>query len=102
MRAGLPIHRDPGEPTPCHKCPKIPRGAKPEPASACEFNDRNRRAYDHWCEGRAVEFSDDEKRDPIVRRNAAIFQHAYDEFNRQPLRELATTMALMLEQMKRG
>lgn len=67
---GAPVPRSPGDPTPCWKCPKIPAD---EPiklsTSAVELSAKNRKAYWHYQQCKAVgRFPDD----PIVARNAAI------------------------------
>jgi hypothetical protein len=38
------------------------------------MSERNLMAYEHWKESRAVGFSPEERNDPIVRRNAALFE----------------------------
>lgn len=67
---GEPVLRSPGSPTPCWSCPKIPAD-EPEKTSAgaIELTEKNRQAFWHYQQCKAVgSFPDD----PIVRRNAAI------------------------------
>ena len=73
----------------------------PHRNNAQELSERNRKAYQHWQECRAVgKFPDD----PIVRRNAAIFQRLHDEYNRdmirKPLNDLVSIIPLLA--MNRG
>lgn len=44
---------------------------------------KNRRAFEHFKECRAVGFTDQEKADPIVRRNARIIQDVIDAVARE-------------------
>jgi len=91
QRAGLPVVRPPGVPTPCHKCPKIPDGAEPVRSNAGELDDRGFQAYRHYLECRAVgQFPDD----PIVRRNARIFRAAHDAADQKPLWRLVAMLGL--------
>lgn len=88
-RAGAPVPRLPGMPTPCHKCPKIPRGKPPRRESAVQLTDRNRRAYLHYLECRATgRFPDD----ALVARHAAIIRSVHDEWDRVPLRRLLAVL----------
>lgn len=71
--------------TPCDSCPKIPRGVPKTRDNAIELSWKNLQAYTHWKICRAVnQFPDDW----IVRRNAAIIQEVYDEFQRAPMQDL--------------
>lgn len=75
----IPVLRLPMQPTPCEKCPKIPEGLAKIHQNAMELSERNRRAFDHYLECRAVGmFPDDE----IVRRNAANIRQAHDDHDR--------------------
>lgn len=70
-RGGVPQPRF-GQPPPCDRCPKIPRGAPPVPSSALGWTEpRHRLAWEHYrfCRiGHA--FPQD---DPLVRRHALLF-----------------------------
>lgn len=98
MRGGFhKVTRDRGEFPPCASCPKIAKGDLPHPSSAQELSERNKQAYQHWQECRAVgKFPDD----PIVRRNAAIIQRLHDEYSRKPIHDLIAIIPLL--GMKRG
>ncbi len=62
--------------TPCAFCPKIPEHIPDKiPENAVELTERNREAYDHYCECKAVS---DFPNDPIVRHNAAIIRGVED------------------------
>lgn len=75
-RAGLPVLRPKGAPTPCSWCAKQPPDVpdwERTPDTAVELSPANWRAYMHYLECKAVgQFPDD----PIVRRNAALFAQA--------------------------
>lgn len=82
--SGIRLVNDDGW-TPCHECPKIPAGEPKERRHAIELSDRNKAAWQHWRECRAVGVFPD---DPIVRRNAAILQSVQDELSTEPLVQL--------------
>lgn len=42
------IPRPPSVPTPCHKCPKIPKDAKPCPENAITLSTKNEQAFWHY------------------------------------------------------
>lgn len=92
-RAGLPVLRPPGTPTPCDKCPKIPADAPTRSREhAIELSDRNIQAYGHYLECRAIgQFPDD----PIVRRNARIIRAVCDEQERLPMARIAAALATL-------
>ena len=70
-RGGLPVRRDPGERTPCHKCPKGREDGQPHPEK--DLTDASWQAYQHYRECQAVgQFPDD----PLVRRDAALIRSA--------------------------
>ena len=59
--------------TPCGWCPKVAPGDPPTPASAQDLSEKNRLAYLHHLECKAVgQFP----ADAIVRRNAALIESA--------------------------
>lgn len=93
MRAGVPLRRPRGTLTPCHKCPKIPADAPRRAwwAAAGELSARNRQAYRHYRECRAVGVFPD---DPIVRRNAALIRRVEEAFEREPLVQLNALLVL--------
>lgn len=73
---GVPVPRIKGQRPRCEWCPKVPKDAPPEPASAIELNERNWAAYRHYMECRAIgQFPDD----PIVRRNAMLIRQIEDQ-----------------------
>lgn len=75
-RTKLPVLRPEGTVTPCWQCPKIPEGVLPKSENAIELNAKNRTAFRHYKECRAVgRFPDD----PIVLRNAAVIREIYDQ-----------------------
>lgn len=83
--------------TPCDVCPKIPEGKPKERRYAVELSVKNRRAWQHWRECRAIgQFPDD----PVVRRNAEILQAIQDDYMQQPLVQL-TTVLLARKTMER-
>ena len=58
---------------------------------------KNWMAYAHWRQCRAVGMSEAEKRDPTVRRNAAIIEEIVREFERQDsARQFAESFAMLL------
>lgn len=71
LRGGLPVLRPDGQPTPCYRCPKIPVGAAPVPASAAEWGEKNWRAYQFHQRCKAVgRFP----ADAIVQRHAGLIE----------------------------
>jgi hypothetical protein len=89
-RTGPPLERQPGQPTPCATCPKIPEDA-PERTRrfARELSPRNLAAFKHYRECAAVgRFPDD----PIVRRNAAIIKEVADSYRDSKLDALAALL----------
>lgn len=79
-------------PTPCHKCPKIPKDSPKERKYAYEISSKNLQAYFHYLECRAVgSFPED----PIVRRNATIIRGVQDEWDRQPMEQAALVLSLL-------
>lgn len=65
--------RAPGSGTPCRRCPKIPPGADPKPENACDWGERETRAYEFWKECQAT---GDVPTDPLARRHARLFAEA--------------------------
>lgn len=56
MRGGEPVARPKGAPTPCHSCPKFPRGfldRRPENASQFELSAKNLQALAYYYQARA-------------------------------------------------
>jgi hypothetical protein len=70
LKAGQPIPRPKGTPTPCQTCPKIPKDAPIKDRSqAIDLSEKNRSAWWHYQQCKAVgQFPDD----ALVRRNAAL------------------------------
>lgn len=66
----LPLARNAGQPPPCHKCPK----ESPEKAKQIELSEKNWAAYSHYLQAKAVGLTEEERRDPIVRRNFALIE----------------------------
>lgn len=91
LRAGQKVERGGNDRPPCWKCPKIPEGSPPDPSSAIELSYKNRKAYEHWLEARAVGFKDNEKDDDIVRRNASILHNIYEQLSQQKNSEIVAT-----------
>lgn len=79
-RLTLPIARPRNSKPPCERCPKIPDGAPPRPESAREFGDKEWRVYRHYLTIKAVGPTDAERRDLIVRRNAAVLSQVEQQF----------------------
>ena len=78
---------------PCAVCPKIPKDEIKHADNAIELSDKNRTALWHWRSWRAVggfprSMADDE----IVRRNALIIGQLYEQYDRQPINELISTV----------
>lgn len=71
-RRGQPCRRPGGVPTPCSRCPKIPKGAAPRPENAVELSEKNFAAIRHYFQSRAVGASEEERRDAIVRKNWSL------------------------------
>lgn len=89
----VPVPRVKGTVTPCFKCPKIPQGAAPCRASAIEMSTKNRMAFLHYQECRAVgSFPDDS----IVRRNARIIRDAYDDVERSDMMTFQATIGALV------
>ncbi len=92
LRAGEPVKRFRGAPTPCGTCPKIPSGLPKCPESAVEPSEKSARIYQHYRECRAVaRFPDD----PIVKRHAAIIRALHDERDRLPLERLTVALGVL-------
>ena len=100
-RTSLPVLRQPGTPTPCHKCEKVPlylrrEGADQEVlrAAAIELTEQNRKAWEFYRQCRAAgSFPDD----PLVRHFAVVFREVEDELERMPVLRLASTVQLLVE-----
>lgn len=100
-RVGEPVRRLPGQPTPCHKCPKIPDDAPAKARQyAVELTEQNLEAYEHYTECRAVgRFPED----GIVGRNAALIRMLEDARERsQVLGRLETLIGLFSLGVRRG
>lgn len=92
----MPCVRPPKTPTPCEQCPK----QSPEKAHEHELSDKNWRAYVHYQQARAVGLTDEERADPLVRRNFAIIdelkrQHEASQAAKMTAAELARVFAAM-------
>jgi hypothetical protein len=98
-RGGIPVERPPGTHPPCRLHIKCPKGT-PEQSKA--LNTRNRKAWWHYLECRAVgRFPDD----PIVRQNAAIIRAVEDDIREGKLDLLMAKVGALgpfLEAMKSG
>jgi hypothetical protein len=69
-RTGLPQSRH-GQPPPCDRCPKIPRGKHPHPANAAGWTEeRHHEAWEHY---RLCKLTGRWPDDPLVERHALIF-----------------------------
>lgn len=94
-RHGQPIPRPPGTFAPCRYVSKgFEACAKGSPEASKELSARNRQAYLHYLECRAVgRFPDD----AIVRRNAALIRHVEQLHADERVRELQTWLAAQTE-----
>jgi hypothetical protein len=87
----------PNDQTPCHKCPK----GSPEEAKQIELSEKNWAAYAHYQEAKAVGLTDEERRDPIVRRNFALIDRlTEDKRNRDEARNVAEALVAVLTKGK--
>lgn len=75
-REQLPQVRPKGTLPPCQRCPK----GSPEQAKAVELSPKNWLAFSHYRQVKSVGVSEVERNDPIVRRNMAIIDAAFDAF----------------------
>ncbi len=82
-RQTLPVYRPFNSPTPCHQCPKIPRGCDPVPENGVEITERLLLAYRHYRECLAVNWQTPDAADEIVRRNAGLILQVEDEADRE-------------------
>jgi hypothetical protein len=86
-RGGKPCLREPGTPTPCGVCPKIPRGQQPHPSNAIELTDAHYRAFVHYQRCKATgRFPADR----IVERNAGILRTVEEQVAREEQGRLLT------------
>ncbi len=89
----LPLLRPSNAPTPCYKCPKIPKGQPLRRQSAIELTDRNYAAWQHYRECRAVgQFPDD----AIVRRNAGELHEVCETFAQSKNDRLMALLEMMV------
>lgn len=96
-RLGKPNLRPPGSILPCADCPKIPKGMEPSPRNAIELSERNWAVYQHYVESAAVGFRAIERRDAIVRQNAAIIAEIEKERQQAPLMQIGMMSAMRLK-----
>ena len=75
-RKQLPQVRPKGTQPPCVRCPK----QSPERAKEIVLSEKNWRAFAHYEEAKAVGVTDEERRDPIVRRNFAVIEQVVKAF----------------------
>lgn len=90
--------RGPDDPTPCWKCPKIPRGEPATPATGrqSELSDRNWAAYLHYLRCKAVRrFPDDE----IVEHNAGVIRMIEDQEMNAAARQSSTASSMLVTLM---
>lgn len=78
-RQQVPQVRPKGTQPPCVRCPK----QSPERAKEIELSEKNWRAYAHYLEAKAVGVTEEERRDPIVRRNFAAIDQVVKAFEAQ-------------------
>ncbi|MDB5312655.1 MAG: hypothetical protein JWO38_6857 [Gemmataceae bacterium] len=96
-RAGLPVLRPAGTPTPCGKCAKVPAAARQQGLPwqdlrklAEDLTPQNRAAWQFYRECRAVgSFPDD----PLVRWAAVLIRDVEAVAERQPLERLTAAVA---------
>jgi len=79
MRAGFPIIREPNEPTPCWKCPKLEGVEYKKPENSIQLSPKNEEAFSMYLEWKATNSFPD---DPIVRRNAGMIRWVEDVHQR--------------------
>jgi hypothetical protein len=75
-RQQLPQVRPQGTFPPCIRCPK----QSPERAKEHELSEKNWRAFAHYQEAKAVGVTEEERRDPIVRRNFSVIDQVVKAF----------------------
>lgn len=96
-RKELPCVRPAKSPPPCLTCPK----QSPEKAHEHELSEKNWRAYAHYQQARAVGLDEDERHDPIVRRNFGIIDPIVRQQEaRQSARMIATELARVISAAK--
>lgn len=96
-RIQIPLLRN-GSPTPCDVCPK----ESPERAKEMELTDKNWQAWNFYTQSKATGLSDEERRDPIVRRIFAVLDpivRAYEAKTNAGF--VATELALIFAKMKK-
>jgi hypothetical protein len=75
-RRQVPQLRPKGTLPPCVRCPK----QSPERAKEFELSAKNWRAFAHYQEAKAVGLTENERTDPIVRRNFAVIDQIVKAF----------------------
>lgn len=96
-RGTVECKREPGEPTPCFVCPKIPSGmpATPETGMKFELSLQNWLAWRHYCECQATgDFpkDGDGELDPVVKRNAGVIRMVEEQVRRQTQADAASRL----------
>lgn len=76
QREQLPQARPQETLPPCQRCPK----GSPEQAKEMELSTKNWYAFSHYRQAKAVGVTEQERNDPIVRRNFAIIDAAFRAF----------------------
>lgn len=89
----LPMALGPNDAPPCHKCPK----GSPEKAKELELSEKNWAAFAHYEESKVAGLSEEERRDPIIRRNMALIERIVSEKrNGDQARNLAEALIAVL------
>lgn len=76
-----PMLRDGARP-PCMRCPKCATSPEKSPAAGrqAELSPRNRQCLEHYWATKDGCLTEEEKRDPVVRRTRAIINQVYDHY----------------------
>lgn len=102
-RTGEPERREPHQPTPCHKCPKVPYALRASGAdtracraAAAEPTDANRQTLRFYRECKAV---GDFPADPLVRWFAGVIRGAEDAAERDERARLVRAVDALTERL---
>mgnify|MGYP001559404677 CR=1 FL=1 len=79
-----PVARPKGVPTPCHRCPKIPKGKEPKPENAVELSGKNRRAWLYFAKCQVDKLGLIPQDEITVKNNALIWM-LLDSIQREQL-----------------
>ncbi len=104
-RTELPMLREPGSTTPCHKCEKVPSLLRKQRAptavmreAAGDLTDQHRQAWTFYRMCRTVnQFPDD----PLTRHFAVIFRDVEQSIERYPLIKLSNALEFLIPLLTR-